>query len=520
MLIIGILINILAIGIFNKHISFVFWNRISFLTLLFSCILSFNSYYPLLCWDSGISLYNGLWLFTTINGGFSILIYIAGACIIMLGEGFIKKDIKTNTDTQKNQFNFNSSIDNPEEEKIPNNLINYFVSEYSLIILFTTLGMICLITSNDLISFFLGIELQSLSLYILATIFRESESATSAGLKYFLLGALSSGLLLLGSCFLYGFTGLTNFESLYIISSFYSITHNSILQLSFFILGIGLLLKIAAVPFHNWIIDVLDGVPIIVTTWIAIMPKISIIIFILNLQGLNSFNYWFSFKILFLICALFSLIIGSIGSLTQRRIKRLLAYSSITHIGFMLIALAINDNSSIEALLFYIIQYFFTSINIFFIVIAFGLSMPSNRLSSIYSPILLISQLRGQFNNWPLLSLCFTICLFSMAGIPPLIGFIAKAKILLTVIDNGFYFVAIIIILISVISAAYYLKIIKVIHFDSLLISNIQISNHIILSSVLSFIIATITLFIILFLINPITLLNYVHLLSLSLCHL
>jgi group II intron reverse transcriptase/maturase len=144
-----------------------------------------------------------------------------------------------------------------------------------------------------------------------------------------LLGALSSGLLLLGSCFLYSLTGLTNFESLYIISSFYSITHNSILQLSLFILGIGLLLKIAAVPFHNWIIDVLDGVPIIVTTWIAVMPKISIIIFILNLQGLNSFNYWFSSTTLLFICALFSLIIGSIGSLTQRRIKRLLAYSSI-----------------------------------------------------------------------------------------------------------------------------------------------------------------------------------------------
>jgi NADH-ubiquinone oxidoreductase chain 2 len=186
----------------------------------------------------------------------------------------------------------------------------------------------------------------------------------------------------------------------------------------------------------------------------------------------------------------------------------------------MLITLSINNSASIEALLFYMIQYFFTSINIFFIIIAFGFSLPSGSFNSIYSPILLISQLKGQFYNWPLLSLCFSFSLFSLAGIPPLIGFIAKAKILLTVIDNGFYFVAIIIILISVISVAYYLKIIKVIHFDSLLISNIQNSNHIILSSILSFIIATITLFIILFLINPITLLNYVHLLSLSLCHL
>lgn len=405
MLIVGIFINILAIGLFKKYISFIFWNRISFLILLFSCILSFNSYY-IFIFNTGISLYNGLWLFTTINGGISILIYIAGACIIMLGEGFIKKELKINL--KKNIF-----FSNFQFQK---NLLKFFMSEYPLIILFTTLGMICLITSNDLISFFLGIELQSLSLYILATIFRESESATSAGLKYFLLGALSSGLLLLGSCFLYGLTGLTNFESLYIISSFYSITHNSILQLSLFILGIGLLLKIAAVPFHNWIIDVLDGVPIIVTTWIAVMPKISIIIFILNLQGLNSFNYWFSSTTLLFICALFSLIIGSIGSLTQRRIKRLLAYSSITHLGFMLITLSINNSASIEALLFYMIQYFFTSINIFFIIIAFGFSLPSGSFNSIYSPILLISQLKGQFYNWPLLSLCFSFSLFSLAG--------------------------------------------------------------------------------------------------------
>ena len=424
MLIIGILINILAIGLYqrNKYISFIFWNRISILILLFSSILSFNSYYInfFTQLNAGIDLYNGLWLFTTINGGFSIFIYFAGVCILMLGEGFIKKEMykpKIKNNTIISLFSFQKN------KKTENDLQSHLVAEYPLIILFTTLGMICLIISNDLISFFLAIELQSLSLYILATIFRESESATSAGLKYFLLGALSSGLLLLGSCFLYGLTGLTNFSSLYIISSSYSTIHNSILQLSFFILGIGLLLKIAAVPFHNWIIDVLDGVPIIVTTWIAIMPKISIILFILNLQESHfQYYYWLSLTTLLLICALLSLIIGSISSLIQRRIKRLLAYSSIAHIGFFLIALAVHDNASVEALLFYMIQYFFTSINVFFIIVAFGLSWTfglssPNKLSSIYSPILLISQLKGQFNNWPLLSLCFSISLFSMAGI-------------------------------------------------------------------------------------------------------
>jgi hypothetical protein len=152
MLIVGIFINILAIGLFKKYISFIFWNRISFLILLFSCILSFNSYY-IFIFNTGISLYNGLWLFTTINGGISILIYIAGACIIMLGEGFIKKELKINL--KKNIF-----FSNFQFQK---NLLKFFMSEYPLIILFTTLGMICLITSNDLISFFLGIELQSLS---------------------------------------------------------------------------------------------------------------------------------------------------------------------------------------------------------------------------------------------------------------------------------------------------------------------------------------------------------------------
>lgn len=354
-----------------------------------------------------------------------------------------------------------------------------------------------------------------------------SEGARENRSTLLLLGALSSGLLLLGSCLLYGLTGLTSFEGLYMLSSFHSTAQSTVFQLSLFVLGVGLLFKIAAVPFHNWAIDVYDGVPTIVTTWISTMPKISVIIFVLALQRFNPFNDWFSFKGLFFTCASLGLVVGSIGSLSQHRIKRLLAYSSVSHMGFILTVLALNNNSSIETLFFYMIQYFLTSINVFFILIAFGSLLPN--VTSIYSPILLISQLRGQFQSSPLLSLCLALCLFSMAGIPPMIGFFAKMKILLSVIYNGYYFIAIIIILTSVISAAYYLKIIRVVHFDRSPSASLtgQVEGQgprassaggLVLSSTLSFMIATLTLLLTLFILNPSWLLSSVHLLSLSLC--
>ena len=275
------------------------------------------------------------------------------------------------------------------------------IAEYPLIILFTTMGASFLISSADLVSMYLSIELQSFAVYILAAIYRNSESATSAGLKYFLLGALSSALILLGSSIIYAYTGLTHFEGIYTFASVHSVGNENLsIVLGVLIIAVGFLFKVAAAPFHNWAPDVYDGVPTIVTTWLTVMPKISIFIFLLELQigsesiasvfdgASGSINIW---KNLLLTTSLLSLVIGTVVGLAQYRLKRLLAFSTISHVGFLLLALSVNSEESITSFLFYLMQYSVTNLNAFFIVLAFGYT------SFRATDVSFISQLKGQF---------------------------------------------------------------------------------------------------------------------------
>jgi NADH-ubiquinone oxidoreductase chain 2 len=408
---------------------------------------------------------------------------------------------------------------------------------------------------------YLSIELQSFGLYVLSTLYRDSESSTKAGLKYFLLGGLSSCLILLGAGLIYAYTGLTNFESIYslisVIGSPLFIGPLNILQglyLGLILIIIGFLFKISAAPLHNWSPDVYDETPTIVTIWLTIMPKISILIFLLELiTNLLSYtsvgslasnvtiteswlhlptaysiivdNNLLILKNLLLVSSLLSLIIGTVVGLAQTRIKRLLAYSTISHIGFILLALLINTEQSIDSLLFYIIQYSITNLNIFLILIA--LSYIINRSSA--SDIKYISELKEQFMLNPLLSISLSICLFSMAGIPPLIGFFSKQFVLYSAIQSGYYFISIVAIIVSVISASYYLKIIKVMtsslstesyitNQESLEIkSSAPLQSEVPLTNFHSFLISTLTLSILLFILKPSLILNSTQLLSLSL---
>ncbi len=352
--------------------------------------------------------------------------------------------------------------------------------EYCLLIMFSTLGASLLISSSNLISMYLSIELQSFAVYILPTLYRNSESATGAGLKYFLLGSLASCFILLGSGLIYTFTGLTNLESIYnLISVTLSSNISQGIALGFIFIFSGFLLKIAAAPLHNWAPDVYDESPTIVTIWLTIMPKISILIFILEIftqitsvspilesldtlpvAGLNTINK------LLLISSLFSLIIGTVVGLTQTKIKRLLAYSTISHIGFILLALAINSKQSIDSFIFYIIQYTITNLNTFLILLAIGYILYNKTLINKGSEkdIKFISELKGFFFSNPILSISLTICLLSMAGTPPLLGFFSKQFVLYSAIESGYYFMAISGILVSIISASYYLRIIRILH--------------------------------------------------------
>jgi NADH-ubiquinone oxidoreductase chain 2 len=505
MIFISILILIVAIALpsFNRELNPILFTRISSIIFLYSGALSFNALY-IQSIGSGIGIYSGLFHVTLVSQLLEIFLLIIGSLIL------ISWPINNIT-------NLNYKI----QEK------NNYATEYSLIVLFSTLGASLLISSADLISMYLSIELQSFGVYILATLFRDSESATSAGLKYFLLGGLSSCIILLGASLIYTYTGLTNFESIYNLISVYD--NNNIIQglnLGLILIIIGLLFKVSAAPLHNWAPDVYDDSPTIITIWLTIMPKISILILLLELQtqigivdnltsiyfnysnnildSITSINTNFSniiilmigentnymLKILLLISSLLSLIIGTIVGLAQNRIKRLLAYSTISHIGFILLALAINTEQSIDSLIFYIIQYSITNLNTFLILIALGYIIKNSIIKNIQLEIInsknyydknnnnnnneenikdikFISELKSQFFFNPLLSLSLTICLFSMAGIPPLIGFFSKQFVLYSAIENGYYLMAIIAILVSVISASYYLKIIKILHTET-----------------------------------------------------
>ena len=486
MVLFSVLIIILAIAFYSLRIPAIYFNRITIIVLFYSALLTYNIIYTNLV-SSGVGLFGGLFQVTTITQSIDIFIYLLGALVLLLGEN--------STLTSKGK---GLSV----------------LAEYPLIALFSIFGMSSLISSNDLISMFLSIELQSFAVYILATIYRESESATAAGLKYFLLGSLSSALILLGSGLLYGFTGLTNFEGLYMLCS--TTNTNQAIEISILLIVVGLLFKVSAAPFHNWAPDVYDGVPTIVTTWLTTMPKISLLVFILEFQGFTQLANWSSWTNLLLISSLLSLIVGTIGGLAQYRIKRLLAFSTISHVGFLLIALAINSEESIESFLFYLIQYSLTNINVFFILLAFGYLLQTKGLS-LYSPIQYINQFKGQLQANPLLGLSLAICLFSIAGIPPLIGFFGKQIILYAATHSGYLFLALIAILVSVVSAAYYLRIIKIIHFDSLSEIDIINNNKTELTTSSSLVIATITLLLIFFILNPTPLLNSVHLLTLNL---
>ena len=536
MIFLSLLILIVAVALpsINKNINSILYIRISSIIFIYSGALSLNALY-IQSIGSGIGIYSGLFHVTTISQLLDIIIFTIGSLILISWPKFnteIENDLNKKTNYRKH------------------NSYNY-ICEYSLIVLFSTFGASLLVSSADLISVYLSIELQSFAVYILSTLYRDSESSTSAGLKYFLLGGLSSCLILLGCGLIYSFTGLTNLESIY---SFVSVSDsNNIIQaisLGILFIFLGFLFKIAAAPLHNWAPDVYDDTPTIVTIWLTIMPKISIIIFLLELHvqlgitgnnlniellGENLINSLFTdniqnvIKNLLLITSLISLIIGTIVGLAQSRIKRLLAYSTISHIGFMLLALAINTEQSIDSLIFYIIQYSITNLNTFLIILGFGYIINNSSLTKYYGiqetrkDIKFISELKGQFFANPLLSIALTICLFSMAGVPPLIGFFSKQFVLYSAIQSGYYFMSIVAIVVSVISASYYLKIIRVLHSENdtkIFNYNIKINSSELtqdLTNYHSYLISTLTLSILLFVLKPSILLNSTQLLSLSL---
>ena len=325
--------------------------------------------------------------------------------------------------------------------------------EYPIIILASTLGMILMISSYDLIVFYLGLELQSLGLYILSSFRRDDEKSTEAGLKYFVLSALASGLLLYGCSLIYGFTGSTNFE---VISANLDGSNTGAVFGIVFII-VGLAFKVSAVPFHMWTPDVYEGSPTSVTSFFALVPKIAalaVFIRFMYVPFINVINQW---QIIIVFLSIASMILGAVAAIGQNNIKRLMAYSSIGHMGYALAGLATGTNAGIQSTIIYLTIYLVMNLG------AFGCIFMMKRENVFYENI---NELSGLSKNHPVLSLSFLIILFSLAGIPPLAGFFAKFYVFMSVIEVKMYALAIIGLVTTVVSAFYYLRIIKIIYFD------------------------------------------------------
>nr|YP_010944560.1 NADH dehydrogenase subunit 2 [Blastomyces parvus]WMB97436.1 NADH dehydrogenase subunit 2 [Blastomyces parvus] len=518
-----------------------YYSRIGINILIFCLFLSYTNFYVTYL-DLGIGLFGGLFSISSITSVFHILIIILTLLILNLTSFYPRTVIKYYTLTLKKYINDYFKIIKKGEQ--------YGIIEYTLIILFIIMGSLLLISSNDLVSVYLSIELQSYGLYLLCTIYRNSESSTSSGLTYFLLGGLSSSFILLGIGLIYANSGTTYLDNFYIITNISNIIQGDMLYNSniatyipycLLLITIGFLFKISAAPFHFWSPDVYDGIPTIVTTFVSIIPKISILIILFYLVHFTNNTYIlteYTWNYSLLISSLLSLIIGTVMGLTQFRIKRLFAYSTISHVGFLLLALSINSVESIQSFIFYLIQYSISNLNAFFLLITIGYTLyffENNKIFDNYnininlidknnSPIQLLSQIKGYFYINKTLTLSLTITLFSFAGIPPLVGFFAKQMVLSAALQDGFVFLSLIAVFTSVIGAVYYLNIVKIMFFDfhsyewkNIIFKSIPENdiNKLPLSSSLSVTISILTLIILLFMFIPDQLLQLCNILSL-----
>jgi NADH-quinone oxidoreductase subunit N len=408
---------LLILGVFKKN-SFELIHNLSIIVLLITGVIVFNETLDI----QKILLFNGSVVIDYLSSFMKIITLLAAFIVLAISKNY---------------------LDNFKISKI----------EYPILILSSVLGMMVMISSNDLIVFYMGLELQSLALYVLATFNRNNIKSSEAGLKYFVLSALSSGLLLYGCSLIYGFSGSTNFE---IIASQLDSNENALTFGIVFIL-VGLAFKISAVPFHMWAPDVYEGSPTTVTLFFAIVPKIAaltVFIRFLYVPFLELIDQW---QMILVFLSIASMLFGAIAAIGQKNIKRLIAYSSIGHIGYALAGVASASNDGIQSSVIYLTIYIVMNLGLFSCLLML------RRNDNYYESI---DDLSGLSKNHPILSFSLLVILFSLAGIPPLAGFFAKFYIFKAVIEQSMYFLAIVGLLSTVIAAFYYLRIIKIIYFD------------------------------------------------------
>ena len=410
----------LMIGVFIKNSFNLIFNLSSIIILITTAIIFNNS-------NSSEKIFLDSFSRDTYSNFFKILILISSLFVLNSSKAFI-------IDSKLGKF------------------------EYPIIILLSILGMFFMVSSNDIILFYLGLELQSLSLYILASIDRDNLRSSESGIKYFVLSALSSGLLLYGCSLLYGFTGTTNFD---LIAKELNKENIGAVFAMVFIL-VGLAFKVSAVPFHMWTPDVYEGAPTSITSYFAVVPKVAGLAVLIKFMHIPFSNILLEWQTIIIFISLASMILGAVAAIGQSNIKRLLAYSSIGHIGYALAGVATGVISGYESAIVYIAIYVIMNIGAFSCL--YLLKKDGEYKEK-------ISDLSGISRKHPILAISFLVILFSLAGIPPLGGFFAKFYVFTSVLEQKMYALAIIGLLTTVISAFYYLKIIKTIYFDDSVIT-------------------------------------------------
>lgn len=409
------LLFLLVLGVFLKN-SFLFIKKLTILSLFLCVPIIYMNF------DNQILVFNNNYSINIFSNLLKIIILVSSAFSLIFTGQYLKR-------------------------------INLEKFEYMILILSSTLGMFIMVSTNNLIGLYLGIELQSLSLYVLSSVDRNSLKSSESGVKYFVLGALSSGLFLYGCSLVYGFTGSTNYL---IINENFSVDNIGLIFGLVFII-VGLAFKVSAVPFHMWTPDVYEGSPTSVTAFFSLAPKVAGIGAFIQILFVSFEAAYVEWKSIIIFISIASMILGSVAAIGQTNIKRLMAYSSIGHMGYALAGLATGTLNGISATLSYILIYVVMNIAAFTCILFFS-------RNKIYFED--IRDLGGLSKNHPVISICFCIILFSLAGIPPLAGFFAKFYIFKAVIDSQMYTLAIIGLLSSVVAAFYYLRVIKIIYFD------------------------------------------------------
>ena len=413
---------LLMIGVFigNKSTAVITW--ITSLIILAALVI------VLVMDNKTQTTFGGLFIIDTFSTFMKSIVLIGAAMTLIVGMGYVKRE-------GMNRF------------------------EFPILILFATTGMLLMISANDLIALYVGLEMQSLSLYIVATFKRESVRSTESGLKYFVLGALSSGLLLYGASLVYGFSGATSFEA--IGNSVSNIMLSGDLSIGLLIglvfIAAALAFKVSAVPFHMWTPDVYEGAPTPVTAFFSAAPKIAAMAVLIRIfmdPFYDAFEQW---QQIIIFISIASMVLGAFAAILQKNIKRLLAYSSIGHVGYALVGLAAGSEDGIRGVLVYLAIYMVMTIG------AFGCVLAMRRRGQMIENI---DDLAGLSKSNPAMAIVFSIFMFSMAGIPPLAGFFGKLYVFMAAVNADLIGLAIIGVLTSVVGAYYYIRIVKVIYFD------------------------------------------------------